>query len=316
MVRPSAVIIPMTETIRQSGRKAAAADSAPVPAETPRSDVAPIVRSKIQPPALRPTTLSRQRLLDQLQEAVTCRVTLLVAEAGYGKTTLLADFAEHSGLRTLWYRLDPSDADKVTWVNHLVASCREYDAGFGATTLSLMPRTAPAGALGSTIAHSFIGELGQFGDSPTLLILDDFHLVDHSDEIADLIGELIRDAPSWFHLVIVSRRRPTIEFGRLAGLGELREIRTQDLRFLPQETELLFSETYGQPLESDVLSELDQHTRGWAASLQLFHGSIRGRSSSGRSNARPVPIRRTRSCVRPIGRGGSRERPGLRFRRC
>ena len=270
----------MTETIRQSGRKPAAGDPAPAAVDAPRPDVAPIVRSKIQPPALRPTTLSRQRLLDQLQEAVTCRVTLLVAEAGYGKTTLLADFAEHSGLRTLWYRLDANDADKVTWINHLVASCREHVADFGAATLSLMPKTAPAAALGSTIAHSFVGELAQLGNTPTLLILDDFHLVDHSDEVAALLGELIRDAPPWLHVVIVSRRRPTIELGRLAGLGELSELTTQDLRFSSIETQSLFSEKYGQPLEADVLSELDQRTKGWAASLQLFYGSIRGRPST------------------------------------
>ena len=74
--------------------------------ELPPVELGPIIKAKIQPPALRSTTLSRQRLIDQLAEATTHRLTLLIAEAGYGKTTLLADFAARSGLRTMWYRLD------------------------------------------------------------------------------------------------------------------------------------------------------------------------------------------------------------------
>ena len=72
----------------------------------PPVELGPIIKSKIQPPALRASTLTRKRLIDKLTDATTRRLTLLIAEAGYGKTTLLADFAAQSGIRTLWYRLD------------------------------------------------------------------------------------------------------------------------------------------------------------------------------------------------------------------
>src|SRR3990172_9010377 len=119
MVRPAAVVAPMTDTTRNvhasdaedwtatTDHQTVPDPPAPLPSpdDSYDSDFAPVIRSKIQPPALRSTTLTRQRLIDRLHEATASRVTLIVAEAGYGKTTLLADFAARSGQRTLWYRL-------------------------------------------------------------------------------------------------------------------------------------------------------------------------------------------------------------------
>ncbi len=243
-------------------------------------EVAPLIRSKIQAPALRSSTLSRQRLLDRLADAVAARVTLVTAEAGYGKTTLLADFAAHAGLRTLWYRLDSTDADHVTWTNYLIAAGREVAPDFGRATLSLLAQLPTGGPPKSAYMASLIGELPQLGEGPTLLVLDDFHLVDANADVRELVGRLVEQAPDWLHLVISSRRRPSLEFARLAGMGELTELNTDELRFSPSETERLFADGYEQPLEADVLRDLDRRTRGWAASLQLFHGSIRGRPAA------------------------------------
>ncbi len=270
----------MTETIRQSGRKPAAGDPAPAAVDAPRPDVAPIVRSKIQPPALRPTTLSRQRLLDQLQEASACRVTLLVAEAGYGKTTLLADFAEHSGLRTLWYRLDANDADPITWANYLIAAAQEHVPDFGRSTKALLSQVSAASPPHNVIVASLVEELRELGDVPTALVLDDFHAVDTSTEARDFVERLVRDGPPWLRLIIATRRRPTLQLGRLDAMGELAQVSTDDLRFSLPEIESLFTDAYGHPLDSDVLANVDVRTQGWAASLQLFYGSIRGKTST------------------------------------
>ena len=79
-----------------------------------------------------------------MTEATTRRLTLLIAEAGYGKTTLLADFAR-VGIRTLWYRLDPTDSDVITWANHIIAAAREFEPDFGEATLRLMSQLAAGG---------------------------------------------------------------------------------------------------------------------------------------------------------------------------
>jgi ATP-dependent transcriptional regulator len=244
------------------------------------SDFAPVIRSKIQPPALRSTTLTRQRLIDRLHESTASRVTLIVAEAGYGKTTLLADFAARSGQRTLWYRLDPTDGDAITWTNYLIAACREVVPKFGAATTSLLAQVGAAGPPNHVFIASLVDELRHLGEAPTLLVLDDFHAVDASTEAREIVERLLRDAPPWMHFVIATRRRPSLRFGRLEAMGELAQIGTDELRFAVEETEDLFAERYNTPLEGDVLQVVDRRTRGWAASLQLFYGSIRNKPAS------------------------------------
>ena len=87
----------------------------------------PIQLAKVQRPALRDETLARDRLLDWLAAKIHDRVILILADAGYGKTTLLADFARRTRLRTLWYRLEDDDRDWIAFLNHLVAAGREHD---------------------------------------------------------------------------------------------------------------------------------------------------------------------------------------------
>src|SRR5688500_1371111 len=279
MVRSAVVGAPMTDTKAHAADTADAPD-APSPAVAREPDFAPVIRSKIQPPPLRATTLTRQRLIDRLHEATQSRVTLRVAEAGYGKTTLLADFAARSGQRTLWYRLDPTDADAITWTNYLIAACREVRPGFGKSTAALLSQAGAAGPPNHVFVASLIDELGGLGEAPTILVLDDFHAVDSSSEARDIAERIVRDAPPWLHVVISSRRRPAVRFGRLEAMGELAHIGTDDLRFAVEETQGLFADRYNTPLDDDVLRVLDRRTRGWAASLQLFFGSIRNKPAS------------------------------------
>jgi len=250
------------------------------PRKLPPVELGPIIKSKIQPPALRAATLSRQRLIDQLREATSHRLTLLIAEAGYGKTTLLADFARASDTRVLWYRLDPTDGDFVTWANHIIAAAREIEPDFGESTLRLMSQLATGGPPRSAFVSSVIGELGDLEPVRTLLVLDDFHSIDSYSEAIEFVTRLAKDGPPWLQIVISTRRKPALEMGRLAASGELAEITTEDLRFSREETVQLFTEAYGTPLDDDVLADVDSRTKGWIASLQLFHGSIRGRSPS------------------------------------
>src|SRR6185312_8391209 len=102
----------------------------------------PVQLSKVQPPPLREDILARDRLLDWLSVKVHSRVVLLVAEAGYGKTTLLADFSRRTRVRVLWFRLDRGDRDWVGFIAHLVAAVRVHVPGFGAATSSLLRETA------------------------------------------------------------------------------------------------------------------------------------------------------------------------------
>lgn len=238
----------------------------------------PIQISKVQAPPLREETLARDRLLDWLSVKIHRRVVLLTAEAGYGKTTLLADFTRRTRLRVLWYRLDAGDRDWVGFLAHLVAAVRLHVPDFGSATGSLLLEAVPRPSA-DDVMDVFFRELAELPADPTVLAFDDFHLVDDSVDIRYVVGELLARAPERVSFVFASRRSPPLRLARLRAVGEISELKTDDLRFDIAETERLFRETYDLRLEPAVLSELGARTEGWAASLELVRAAIRDRNA-------------------------------------
>ncbi len=244
----------------------------------------PIQPAKVQRPPLRDETLARDRLLDWLAAKIHHRVILVLADAGYGKTTLLADFSQRTRLRTLWYRLDDEDRDWISFLSHLVAAGREHDPAFAPTTGAMLSDLATGGPTREAATEVFLRELPKIAEHGAVLILDDFHLVDESPEVRIIARELVARAPERLSIVFASRQAPPIPFARMRAAGEVAEIGTDDLRFDAAETARLFSETYGRELEPDVLADVTARTEGWAASLQLVQAALRDRS--------PAEIRR------------------------
>jgi LuxR family maltose regulon positive regulatory protein len=238
----------------------------------------PIQASKVRCPVPRDQTLARDRLLEWLQAKIHHRLVLVTAEAGYGKTTLLADFARRTRLRTIWYSLDETDRDWVTVLNHLVAAGRAVDPAFGSATWSLLGELGTGGAPLSAIVASYVRDLHNLGEHGAALVLDDYHLVEDVPDIQYIVREIVTHAPDRLAVVIASRRAPVLPTARLRTLGEVAELTKAELRFDASETERLFRETYGRPLEADVLSELTLRTQGWVASLQLVQSALRERT--------------------------------------
>jgi ATP/maltotriose-dependent transcriptional regulator MalT/DNA-binding SARP family transcriptional activator len=239
----------------------------------------PLQLAKVQRPPLRRETLKRDRLLDWLRVKIHHRIVLVTAEAGYGKTTLLADFARHSRRPTMWYRLDEEDRNWVSFLHYLVAAGREIQPGFAAPTKELLDELGAAtGPSRDTIVATFMRDLQSLGPGGAALVIDDFHLVDDVPDIRVLVRELVARAPERLTLVFISRQAPSMALSRLRTLGEVAELGAADLRFDLSETERLFRETYGRPLEPDVLADLTDRTEGWAASLQLVNAALRDRS--------------------------------------
>lgn len=244
----------------------------------------PIQFAKVQPPPLRDETLARDRLLDWLHAKIHSRVILILADAGYGKTTLLADFARRTRLRTLWYRLDDDDLDWTSLLHHLIAAGREHDPSFAPATVSMLGETGIGGPSREAVMDVFIRELPTIATTGAILILDDFHLVDEAQDARFVARELVLRAPERLSIVFASRRGPSIPLARLRANGEVADLGTDDLRFDVGETARLFTETYGRTLDPDVLEDVARRTEGWAASLQLVQAALRDRT--------PAEIRR------------------------
>ncbi len=240
----------------------------------------PIQPGKVQAPALRDETLARTRLLDWLEIKIHSRVIFVIADAGYGKTTLLADFSRRTRLRTIWYRLDEDDRDWVGFLSHLVAAGREHDPDFAPRTVATLRSLEPGGPTRDDAIETFLSELPTIAPEGAALIFDDFHMADEVGDIRQIAREIVARAPDRLSIVFASRRQPPIPVTKLRALGELAELGIADLRFSDSELEQLFRETYGRPLEPDVLSELAARTEGWAASLTLVQAALRERSPS------------------------------------
>jgi LuxR family maltose regulon positive regulatory protein len=240
----------------------------------------PVQISKVQAPPLREETLARDRLLDWLAVKIHRRAVLLTAEAGYGKTTLLADFSRRTRLRVLWFRLDRGDRDWVGFLAYLVAAVRIHVPDFGAATGSLLRETATAAPSLETVLDTFLRELGSLPNEPSAIVFDDFHLVDDAPDVRHIIRELMTRGPERISFVFASRREPPVRLARLRALGEVAELHTDDLRFDAAETERLFRETYDMRLDPGVLVELRRRTEGWAASLQLVRAALHDRNAA------------------------------------
>ncbi len=242
----------------------------------------PLQAAKVQRPALRAETLQRDRLLDWLSSQAESKVILITAEAGYGKTTLLADFSRRTRRRVLWYRIDENDRSWVSLVRYLVAAGQEVDPEFGTETRRLLERLgSPEAPTRAAIVAQLVADFGTLTPSGgAILILDDYHQIDDVAEIREVLNDFVSHAADRLTIVFAGRRPPSLSFARLRSTGSVAELRTDDLRFDLAESDRLFRETYGRNLDQDLLADVARHTDGWAACLQLVQSALRNRSSA------------------------------------
>ncbi len=238
----------------------------------------PLRYGKVQRPVLPPDTLSRERLLAWLDSHIDSRVVYLVAEAGFGKTTLIADYARRSRLRAFWYRLDDDDTDVLTFLRYLVASCQMVDPDMLPRTSALLTEPSLEPLRQEDVTEALFSEVETLGDMPSILVLDDFHVIESNPSITGIAERLIDRLPRGLAVVVASRHEPRLRVASLRSRGQMAQLGREDLRFSERETEQLFRDAYHMPLEADVLRDLSARTDGWAASLQLVKTAVEGRT--------------------------------------
>lgn len=189
---------------------------------------------------------------------------MVVAPAGYGKTTALVQWARRAAVDVAWYRVDPSDADDVVLIRRLAAA---VEVGTGVAV--------PATDLDSLI------QVMETRGSPLVLVMDDLHLGGRQAE--RLVHELLLAAPPNLHILLGSRRLPTLNLARSELTGFL--VTGEQLRFHPEEVNALFRDVYAAPLTAEEAALLTRRTGGWAAALHLFHLSMTDAPSAVRRRA-------------------------------
>lgn len=250
-----------------------------------------LLRTKFLVPRPRPDFLSRPRLLDWLEANSDKRLTLLSAPAGYGKTTLLADFinASHRPFETAqgspfaWYQLDAQDSDPTVFLTYLIESLRSMKRApetltrvIGQTAQSLLD-SAESSISPQRVLTVLINELAEQIVSPWLIVLEDYHYV-ASTIVHQLVDFLLDNAPDSLHIIISTRADPPIALSRLRARGQLAELRASSLRFREEEvTKWMQSDL--PDLSNESLNLLSEKTEGWAAALQIVRSSLNGRDA-------------------------------------
>ncbi len=233
-----------------------------------------IIGSKIGPAAPARSILARPRLVDWFGQHAHARLVLVSAEAGYGKTTLLAEFANHTRDRVVWYRLERSDGDWITFLSYLVAALRDIWPSFGRPTEALLRNVAAMGSSREVVLAQFLADLSSADAGRVAVILDDYHLVEASPDVRMIVSRMLERAPEGMYFILAGRGAPNLALGRLTGQGRVNGLTIDDLRFTLAEIEQLFATTYGQPLDGEACRIIAERTEGWAAGLQLVAASI------------------------------------------
>ena len=239
----------------------------------------PLLETKLYLPRPRGGLVPRPRLSQRLDRGAASKLMLVSAPAGFGKTTLLAEWlaagpaAPTDERAVAWLSLDEGDNNTGTFWTYFIAALRTVAPGIGAGALTLLQESQPPPI--QTVLTTLLNDLGAIG-SDLVLVLDDYHVVDARD-VQEAMAFLLDHLPPQLHLVIASRADPALPLARLRARGELVEIRAADLRFTPEEAAAYLNGMMGLQLTAPDVTALEERTEGWIAALQLAALSMQGR---------------------------------------
>jgi len=242
-----------------------------------------LLHTKFLVPRPTPDLLPRPHLVEWLENQMHRHLILISAPAGYGKTTLLADFLNASGHPFAWYQLDANDSDPTVFLTYLIEALRRMkDAppsitnAIGQTAQSLLD-SSDSSVSPLRVLTVLINELTEQLDDTWLLILEDYHYVTNP-MVHQLVDFLLENAPTGMRLVISTRADPPIALARLRARGLLAELRSPSLRFRDEEVKAWLEQNLPE-LSSENLYLLREKTEGWVAALQIMRSSLSGKDA-------------------------------------
>jgi LuxR family transcriptional regulator, maltose regulon positive regulatory protein len=235
-----------------------------------------LLATKLYVPRLQAGFVPRGRLVSWVGEGLARGLLLICAPAGFGKTSLLADWARGGQSPVAWLSLDTGDNDPVRFWRHVVAALDRVEPGVAGRLLPLLGPPAPRSFDG--LITALINELdAQPGESEVALVLDDYHLIE-AQPVHGSLAFLLEHRPPRLQLVLASRADPPLPLARLRARGQLAELRAAELRFTRQEAAAVLREAADPdlPLPEAAVAALAARTEGWVAGLQLAGLSLRG----------------------------------------
>ncbi|UTV30240.1 HTH-type transcriptional regulator MalT [Photobacterium atrarenae] len=223
------------------------------------------IPSKLTRPARLHNAILRPRLLETLEQAPFYRLVLFRSPAGYGKTTMAAQWLnEHP--HTGWFSIDENDNDTFRFANYLLQAINKATGNACLKTQAMAERRQFACL--STLFSELFGELGEYHQQ-TYLVLDDYHVI-NNDDIHDGMRFFLKSMPDNLTLVVTSRTLPPLGTANLRVRDQLIEVDNHRLAFDEEETRRFFDKRVSNSVESDVLTTLREQVEGWPSALQLI----------------------------------------------
>ncbi|HEY0547524.1 MAG TPA: BTAD domain-containing putative transcriptional regulator [Pyrinomonadaceae bacterium] len=255
-----------TAPVEETDEKSALQNSA----ETTPQRPAFFLRTKLLPPRPAPELLSRPRLTERLLANLAHPVTLVAANAGSGKTTLVADFVRQHARQFVWYQLDHTDADPSVFLGYIAYGIKQAVPDFGEVTFSYLQESANELARQPERAVDvLLNEVLEQVEQQMILILDDYHHLGTETPVHRVVDRLLAYLPDVMHVIIISRDVPPLALARLRSQASLSIIDRAELLFTDQETQELFRQVFDLELTPEQLSEYRERTHGWITALQL-----------------------------------------------
>lgn len=241
-----------------------------------RSASFPLLKTKLYVPTAPESRVARSHLLGCLGEAEKKALTIVSAPAGFGKTTLLAEWIAETSLSVAWLSLDNGDNDPYRLLSYLIAALEgvHEDVGGEARQIMRSPQLAPL----HVILASLLNDLGKVAE-PFVLVLDDYQFItEHT--VHEAMAYLLDHVPSNMHIVIATRADPPLQLGRLRAHGQMVELRTRDLRFTPDEATEFLNGVMRLGLSADDIEALETRTEGWVVGLKMAALSLQGHENA------------------------------------
>jgi LuxR family transcriptional regulator, maltose regulon positive regulatory protein len=232
-----------------------------------------ILRAKLYVPRGRPDAVPRPRLYERLDEGVGHDLTVVSAPAGFGKTTLLADWSRRSELPVAWVSLDERDDDPVRFFSYLIAAIGTVHEGFGETTRAFLNSLRSLEEF-EPVLTALSNEILELPHD-FVLVLDDYHSI-RTRAIHDALALLLDHSPPPMRLIVAGRASPPLPLPRLRARGRLVELGAPDLRFTLEEAAEFLGGTMDLDLAGEKVATLERGTEGWIAGLQLAAHALRG----------------------------------------
>lgn len=242
----------------------------------------PVTRTKVVVPRRRAELLSRTRLLELLDELLDNRLLIIAAPAGYGKTSLLVDFAYASPWPFCWYALDSLDQDPQRFIAHFIAAINLRFPNFGKTCMaalhSMSQDTLDLDVLVSLVVNDAYENITEH----FIMVVDDFHLVENSRQVVYFVNRFVQDVDENCHLILASRSLLTLpDLPLMVARSMVGGLSFEELCFQADEIQKLLGQNYHLDISETEAAELAQETEGWVTGL-LMSTQLKGKTIANR----------------------------------